>query len=235
MATIFRCWLEGQGIVPQQADYSNDRAKKFGNLGRPANDPVQERLRIYRAARPLILSKGVRRTTIKDVARVAYISPGGIYHYFASKRELVLYGLDPEGLSRACREEAAELYQVLADRWDVELGEVIRLYVDKSVRMLEFVRPALHAAIELGRPELQKRLAAGLKQDADFLMSALKGFPVAAACAEGSVEALRRMTLGLALDEGVRPADARGQLFWLFRRLVPALRVPGARSSTRAG
>ena len=195
---------------------------RFGKLGRPPNDAIRERLRIYRAAGPLILARGVRGTTIKAVAHAACLSPGGIYHYFASKHRLVLYGLEPEALSTACKDEAAELSGALAGDTRADVTQVIALYVEKSVRMLGFVRPALHAAIELGRPELRRHLSAGLREDADFLVSALGSLAVSPAGAGEAAGAIRRATLGLAMDEGVTPDEARRQLSWLFRRLVPA-------------
>lgn len=202
--------------------FSNRVGRKFGKPGRPSNDPVRERLRIYRAARPLILERGVRGTTIKDVARVAFISPGGIYHYFTSKTHLVLYGLNPEALSRACRDEAAELYQELAAATP-DITQVVRLYVEKNVRMLEFVRPAVQAAIELGRTELKRRLSASLKEDADGLVSALGDLQCGPPNPEQAADAIRRTILGLAVDDGVTSDDARRQLKWLFEQLVPAL------------
>lgn len=202
--------------------FSNEGIESFGKPGRPSKDAVAERVRIYRAAGPLILHNGVRGTTIASIARAAYLSPGGVYHYFRSKRQLVLYGLEPEALSRACSDEAADLHEVLASATSDDLREIIDLYVEKNVRMLEFVRPALQAAIELGRPALRNRLSAGLRKDADFLVSALAPLVDAPASADDTANTIRRTILGLALDEGIRPAEARRQLLGLFRRLFPA-------------
>lgn len=218
---------------PRLAGFSREAVMKFGKVGRPAKDPVGERLRIYRAAGPLILERGVRGTTIGAVARAACLSPGGIYHYFTSKRQLVLYGLEPQALSRACMEEAAELHDALASARRSDLAEVIGLYVEKNVRMLEFVRPALHAAVELGRPELRRRLSAGIKEDADHLVSALRSLHPDATqqTAEESANAIRRTILGLAVHETVTAAEARRQLLWLFRQLLRWSRVSDGHGS----
>jgi len=101
-----------------------------------------------------------------------------------------------------------------------------RLYVEKSVRMLEFVRPSLHAAIELGRPELRQTLSAGLREDADYLVSALATIGASVENTRQLASAIRRQTLGLALDESVTPAEAGRQLTWLFRRLAPSAIAP---------
>jgi AcrR family transcriptional regulator len=202
------------------AGYSNKGAVGFGKVGRPANDSTRERLRIYRAAGPLILRNGYRRTTLREVARVAWLSPGGIYHYFDSKRQLVLFGLSPEALSTACTDAAAELRDALASRPPPPIEELIELFVEKNVRMIEFVRPALHSAIELGRTELQCRLSAGIMEDADSLVSALRGLFPDMPMAEPSADAIRRTIFGLALDLNVTPARVRRQLQWLFRYLL---------------
>ncbi len=203
--------------------FSNKPPVKFGKVGRPTNDPVYERLRIYRAAGPLILENGVRGTTIEAVARVAWLSPGGIYHYFASKRELMLYGLAPEALSRACMDAAQGLHEALASNQPPTLTEVVGLYVDKNVRMLEFIRPALQAAVELGRQELHARLSTGIRDDADSLVSALRVLHPNLKLAEEPADAIRRTILGLAVDESSTVDETRRQLRWLFRRLLPDL------------
>lgn len=196
------------------------RSEKSGP-GRPAKDAVGERVRIYRAAGPLVLAHGVRGTTMRDIARVSFLSPGGIYHYFRTKAELMLYGLEPEGLSRACSDAAEELASARESGVPMDVSTAVGLYVERNLRMLEFVRPALHAAIELGRPELRQQLSAGLRDDADGLVSSLRSIDPDLDVAPEAGEILRRTILGLALDETTAEANARSQLEWLFTRLLP--------------
>lgn len=202
-------------------EFSTEAPIKFGKVGRPANDPVRERLRIYRAAGPLILENGVYRTTMKAVARAACLSPGGIYHYFRSKHQLVLYGLEPEALSRECMDSAEDLHDILAPNRYSDVTEIVRLYVEKNVKMLEFVRPALHAAVELGRSELRRRLSAGIREDAGSLVYNLRVLHPGIAMVEESAGAIRRTIIGLAIDDAVTTVEARRQLLWLFRRIIP--------------
>lgn len=218
--------LSGKGVATQDVDtlpagLSNSTAALFGKPGRPANDPVRERLRIYRAAGPLILESGVRGTTIKSVARAAWLSPGGIYHYFGSKRQLVLYGLEPEALSRACSDSTRELMEAVSSTSPPDPAHLVDLYVEKNVRMLEFVRPALQAAIELGRSEMRTRLSDAVRRDSDWLVSALRTIHPGLEMADDSADAIRRTILGLALDDSLPPSESRRQLLWLFRSLVP--------------
>jgi AcrR family transcriptional regulator len=44
--------------------------------------------RILRAARELFLSKGFNGSNLRDIAREANVSMGGIYHHFGSKEEI---------------------------------------------------------------------------------------------------------------------------------------------------
>lgn len=210
-------------------EFSNKVPIKFSKIGRPTNDAVRERLRIYRAAGPLILENGVRRTTLQAVARVAYLSPGGIYHYFGSKAHLVLYGLEPEAISRECMDSARDLHAILASNHCADVTDVIGLYVEKNVNMLEFVRPALHAAVELGRLELRRRLSNGISEDVNALVYNLRVHYPGISMVEESAGAIRRILFGLAIDEAVTTAEARRQLLWLFQRIIP-----GARCSHRA-
>jgi len=155
---------------------------------------------------------------MREVARVSCLSPGGIYHYFRSKTDLLLYGLDPEALARACSDAADEL--AVALRADGATPDtVIELYVERNLIMLDFVRPALQAAIELGRPELRRRLAPGLLEDADALVSSLRAVDPDSPVAPEAAAVLRRTILGLALDESVSREEARRQLTWLLAEL----------------
>jgi len=209
-----------QAARPESRPLSKKRPRRFGKPGRPVKDAVAERLRIYRAASPLLVRNGVRRTTVQEVARASCLSPGGIYHYFGSKTDVALYGLRPEALSRACTDAGREVARCLSSGRPDNGETAIRIFVEKNVLMFEFVRPALLAAVELGRPELQKRLTAGLRQDADSFVSTMRSFQPRFVAGDELAETLRRAVLGLALDDSVTTQEARRQIDWLLRRLL---------------
>lgn len=183
----------------------------------------------------------MRGSSMRQIARASCLSSGGIYHYFRSKTDLVLYGLEPEALSRACSEATEELAELLEDGTASDVETAVELYAEKTLLMLAFVRPALHAAIELGRPELRTRLTTGLRADADSLVSGLERLHPGIVAAPEPAEAIRRTVLGLALDESITESEAGHQLNWLFRELLPVLRrerhasdpVPQEASSSR--
>ncbi len=130
----------------------------FGKPGRPPEDKLARQREIYEAVAPLILEVGARRLSMRDAARAAHMSVGGLYHYFPTKRDLVLHGLEWEARHRLCREYREQLFSLSG--WNANAH--IEVYLDLSIRMFAFMRPSVQAALELGAEELQEALDAGL-------------------------------------------------------------------------
>jgi len=61
----------------------------MSTVGRPNIHFQDKRNELIRIAFDLFMSKGYEATTIADVLRVAGISKGSLYHYFASKEEIL--------------------------------------------------------------------------------------------------------------------------------------------------
>lgn len=118
----------------------------FGKRGRPPEDRLARQYEIYTRVAPLIVQDGARRLSMRQAAQVACLSIGGLYHYFPTKRELVLHGLCPEALWRCCQEFHAEFGHLseLDPRRYIEEG------IHVVVKQVGFCRPAIHAALELG-------------------------------------------------------------------------------------
>ncbi len=53
-----------------------------------ADDALSNQQRILDAAKSLFLKKGYNGSNLRDIAREARVSMGGIYHHFASKEEI---------------------------------------------------------------------------------------------------------------------------------------------------
>jgi AcrR family transcriptional regulator len=75
-----------------------------GKPGRPPEDRLKRQHEIFLAVAPLIERYGARRLTMRQAARAAHLSLGGLYHYFPTKRNLVLHALKPEAVARVCAE-----------------------------------------------------------------------------------------------------------------------------------
>lgn len=191
----------------------------FEKPGRPANDPAQERLRIYAAILPVSRTHGAR-ARMSALAEAAHMSVGGIYHYFDSKRNLMLHGLDPEALALAC----GTFHGAVLEAADDGPEAVAAAYVDKSVYMFRLIQPAALAAVEMGIGEMRTQLEKSLHRDADGLIQVLA--TVAPDLADGSrsdlATAIRRTLLALSLDADATEDDVRQQLTALLRGFIAA-------------
>jgi AcrR family transcriptional regulator len=191
-----------------------DPIVSFEKPGRPRNDPAEERLRIYAAALPVIRRDGAR-ARMDALARSANMSVGGIYHYFASKRDLLLHGLNPEALALACHTFDGELQKAA----EAGVEGVIDVYVDRTVYISRLIEPAVAAALELGVGEIRSRLAQTLRQDADGLIQILSTVTpgLNEELKTELAAALRRTLLALSLDPQATEGDHRTQLTALLR------------------
>jgi AcrR family transcriptional regulator len=118
----------------------------FGKKGRPLEDVLARQREIYEAVSPLILQIGARQLSMRQAAGTACLSIGGLYHYFPTKRDLVLHGLSPEALTRCCHDFHAQ-FGFLAN---ADPEQYLERCLDDTVRIVKFLRPSFHAALELG-------------------------------------------------------------------------------------
>ena len=146
----------------------------FGKLGRPAEDRLARQSEIYEAVSPLILEIGVRRLSMRMAARASYLSVGGLYHHFATKRALVLYGLQPDAITRRC--------QIFHDEYDhlatSDPVQYLNAGLDSLSNTVLFVRPAFQAALELGIETFNSVLQVSIATAGDSFTVALQNaFP----------------------------------------------------------
>jgi len=69
---------------------------------------IQER--ILDAARQLFLAKGYNGSNLRDIAREAKVSMGGIYHHFGSKEEIYLALLNQSGTAPDALQRIGKLF-----------------------------------------------------------------------------------------------------------------------------
>lgn len=118
----------------------------FGKKGRPPEDLLARQREIYEAVSPLILQIGARQLSMRQAAKAACLSIGGLYHYFPNKRDLVLHGLSIEALNRWCHDFHVQ-FGYLAG---IDPEEYLEQCLHDTLRIIRFLRPAFHAALELG-------------------------------------------------------------------------------------
>jgi AcrR family transcriptional regulator len=182
----------------------------FGKRGRPPEDQLARQREIYEAVAPLLLRDGARRLSMREAAEAACLSIGGLYHYFPSKRDLVLHGLYPEALFRLCQDFHAEFgYLTYLDplRYAHEGIEVV-------VKQVGFCRPAIHAALELGSEsfwEVIENLLTGTALD--FEMHLQQAAPdVSEQELHRCGRAIRRSICAALLDKSITSDELRDEL-----------------------
>jgi AcrR family transcriptional regulator len=121
-------------------------APTFGKKGRPPEDLLARQREIYEAVSPLILQMGARQLSMRQAANAACLSIGGLYHYFPTKRDLVLHGLSRDALNRWCHEFHAQFGHLV----NTDPEQYLEKCLDDTVQVIKFLRPAFHAALELG-------------------------------------------------------------------------------------
>jgi AcrR family transcriptional regulator len=201
----------------------------FGKRGRPPEDRLARQREIFEAVAPLILRDGARRLSMREAAAAACLSIGGLYHYFPTKRDLVLHGLNPEALYRLCEDFHTEFgYLTTLDpqRYLYEGIEVV-------VRQVGFFRPAIHAALELGADSFWEVLETVLTGTSfDFEVNLQRAAPdVSEQEVHRCGRALRRSISAALLDKSITPAEFRDEL----RSLVDGQLSPTGRAARAFG
>lgn len=180
----------------------------FGKPGRPADDVVLRRRAIFEAVAPLVPDGGARRLTMARAARAAGLSVGGLYHRFDGKRSLLLYGLAPENLGRACAD-----FQVT---WGhVEPVELVSRALDGfSDAVDRWVRPSVDAAGQLGIDVLHGALEGAMTTELVGMVRSVR--LMAPGMTDGRAadleRALRRVCTAHVVDPTARAGELREQL-----------------------
>ncbi|HEV8194851.1 MAG TPA: TetR/AcrR family transcriptional regulator [Ktedonobacterales bacterium] len=201
----------------------------FGKRGRPPEDRLARQREIYEAVAPLILRDGAKRLSMRAAAAAACLSIGGLYHYFPTKRDLVLHGLCREALSRHCEDFHAEyghLTTLDPQRYLYEGIEVV-------VRQIGFCRPAVHAALELGYESFWQVIEELLSGTAlDFETHLRQAAPeVSDEELHRCGRSLRRSMCAALLDKSITAKEFRDEL----RMLVDGLSSLTARAGQALG
>jgi AcrR family transcriptional regulator len=203
----------------------------FGKPGRPPEDRVQRRREIWVAVSPLIEKSGARNLTMRQAAAAAFLSLGGLYHYFPDKSSLVLFGLDQEAHERVCLEFKAR-YGHLKESDPQAAAEAFVQFFGERV---SFIRPAVYAALELGADDFMSRLEANINLGLDAFAEVLR---LAVPDAEDRNlhlvgRTVRRLVLAGLIDRSVTRSEIEEELRAVIngvpvgRRLAPAVASAG--------
>jgi AcrR family transcriptional regulator len=182
----------------------------FGKPGRPREDVFRRRLEIYTAVAPLLEKAGARALTMRQAAAAAHMSVGGIYHYFPSKRDLVLFVLSPDALQRLCEKPG----QLLLPLQRADSRAHLATFLDGLVRGVPLLRPAVLAALELGAGPALDFAEATMTVSVPEFVQAVRAVRADIGDAEAHTidRAVRHATLGAMLDRSVTPSELRNEL-----------------------
>ena len=202
----------------------------FGKPGRPPEDGFRRRWEIYLAVAPLLEKVGAKGLTMRQAAAAAHMSVGGIYHYFPSKRDLVLFGVNPESMRGQCKQSHQRLARL--ERTDPHAH--LAAFLDDLVQVVSTVRPALVAAVELGAGPALDTVEAAMKVALQEFVRAIRAVRTDMGDAEAQTldRALRHTMFGAMLDRGITPSDLRSELRSIVEMRLPAHpRVDGRRAA----
>jgi len=192
----------------------------FGKPGRPPEDRVQRRREIWAAVSPLIEQFGARNVTMRQAAAASFMSLGGLYHYFPDKRSLILFGLDQQVHERVCAEFRAQHGHLK----DSDPQAAAEAFVHFFAGRVGFVRPAVHAALEMGAEEFMSQLEANINMGLAGFMETLQLALPEANDRDLRVIALsmRRLVFAGLLDRSSTQAEIEEELLALVRGGSPA-------------
>jgi AcrR family transcriptional regulator len=186
-------------------------AVAFRKVGRPPEDRLCRQREIYLAVAPLLRRSGVRGLSMRAAAQAAYVSVGGLYYYFPTKRDLALHGLQPEAIARYCHDMVAA-FAHLAETDPVAYSKAILDHFHALV--VGFVLPAYDAAVELGvetaRAQVHHTLEGSLGEARNLLWPLVPHLDEVEIAPLG--EGLLRLALSALLYRATPPERFRGDL-----------------------
>jgi AcrR family transcriptional regulator len=182
----------------------------FGKPGRPAEDQLARQREIYEAVSPLILDIGVRRLSMRLAARTACLSVGGLYHHFPTKHALVLHGIQPEAITRYCQ-DFHDTFAYLANSDPLAFLDAYTNFVTEAI---EFIRPAVHAALELRLESLENILEPSLTAASHEFNTRLgAAFPTASQQDLSKAgRAIHRAIVSALFDKNITAQEFRGEI-----------------------
>jgi AcrR family transcriptional regulator len=182
----------------------------FGKPGRPLEDRLARQREIYLAVSPLILENGARGLSMHAASRAACMSIGGLYHYFPTKRDLVLHGLQADAIARYCY----DFHNQVGNLAETDPPRFMEAYLGFLTGAIQFIRPAIQAALESGIDTLEEVLAPSLTAaNEEFAVIFQRVFPQATEEeASQAARAVHRTIIAALFDRNTTADEFREQI-----------------------
>lgn len=149
-------------------DQTTPKAKK------PRPPAGDNRARLIAAGHTILSEKGVEAATVKEIARLAQVSPGLFHYYFASKDELLMAVMWEAGL-RFRDQLAQDLQASITDHGDARAADLVTAHAlghkDPAWFRLRYELFALGLRNPTFLPEIGKYLAATRHGMAQWIQS----------------------------------------------------------------
>jgi AcrR family transcriptional regulator len=189
----------------------------FGKLGRPPSDRLACQLEIYEAVAPLLQSCGVRRLSMRQAARVAHLSIGGLYYYFPTKHDLALFALQPEVLARRCQ----DFNKAFGHLATIDPHAFLDAFCQRFAENMVLTRPSVRAALELGVDVFTTGLETALRRSGGEYVEALR--MIAPQVREERLQFLARSFRRISLMAVLEGTETSQELLNEFRVLVESV------------
>ncbi|MGK8521662.1 TetR/AcrR family transcriptional regulator [Nocardia asteroides] len=139
-------------------------------LGSRREQAEWRRERLLDAALDAFAARGIDGTSVKDIAAAAEVTPGLLYHYFASKQDLVIALLRERGFSQQLRESLAQAWGRPAVEVVPQVLREFNILLSDNVKLVRLFLAAGHSH-EAVRTAFAEFLSEGQSMLADYLRS----------------------------------------------------------------
>ncbi len=181
--------------------------------GRPVEDRLARQREIYEAISPLLAEQGIRNLSMRQVADVTSLSIGGLYHYFPTKRDLALHGIQIETIDRLCQ----DFHQQFDHLASVNPRQYFDIFYRSLMECTLFMRPSAYAAWGLG-VDVFAMVSANIEAAVAEFATALR--PLAPNLSETHIQALaravRRFSLATLIDTTSSNEEIRKEFYLLI-------------------
>ena len=184
-------------------------------MGRTPKMVEDRRDQILEAALEVFAEKGFDRATNKDIARAAGITPGLIYHYFKSKKEVLLEAVEKYSPLRVIRSVTPAMRAMPPEAF---LRSVVQevlsvLESEKFVAMLKvFLPEAMHKGV------LAPAVFSAMKEATSFLAGFLRDKMQAGELQAADADLASHLLLGGLMDLVLRRQIIRDPMVLKFSR-----------------
>ncbi|MGA2764408.1 MAG: TetR/AcrR family transcriptional regulator [Spirochaetia bacterium] len=184
-------------------------------MGRTPKVVEDRRDQILEAALTVFADKGFDRATNKDIAREAGITPGLIYHYFKSKKEVLLEAMEKYSPLKVIRSVTPEMLEMRPEAFlRIVVQEVLAvLENEKFIAMIKvFLPEAMHNGV------LAPVVFGAMKEATSFLEGYFKARMKAGQLVNADAALTSHLLLGGLMDLVLRRMVIRDPMVLKFSR-----------------